>query len=488
MNWYSALIFLSLLLSNALAKYIQGSSKPVPTLSTAPHLHWIFLQYHKTGHDFVLKFAQEIRKVCKTANYYEMEKRVNDMTSFYSKHNNRITSYDVYITVPGSYAADWKLSFHTPKHRYRILHMIRDPFELVLSAYLFHSQVPPPEPWIDNPKHNYCGDVMNGATENFFETVAVHFRRFVGNNTTEYPVEAWIRGAIDLCHQSRRMFHPDDSFHGILYHAKQLSTHSSHRHLLGKEDTPSAAHSTLIHRHQFPGFTPYHPSSKLPTMAKLVQQVPLVDLSLPMNVSEVKAYMSSLNFYEHNGTEMGPDLYPAIRIQALHALFASGDMLHMAVTKLFEDPEMVISMSLSDFPSNNSTKFLASANQLMNFLLDSTNKEVCSGVLCSCMSARQATEALVRACFVPPSIASKQPTTSAATPQSLSFKAFSTAQDSLAAHVTAGRLPERDVAVYKARLAADPILGPLLSFIARIIHAQPSSTGNRLIDMGLNRA
>lgn len=31
----------------------------------------------------------------------------------------------------------------------RILHFIRNPIDTVISAYLYHSQLPPPEDWIN---------------------------------------------------------------------------------------------------------------------------------------------------------------------------------------------------------------------------------------------------------------------------------------------------------------------------------------------------
>lgn len=44
-----------------------------------------------------------------------------------------------------------------------VVHSIRDPVQILISAYLYHQQDPPNEPWLADPKP----DAMNGLPKEF---------------------------------------------------------------------------------------------------------------------------------------------------------------------------------------------------------------------------------------------------------------------------------------------------------------------------------
>lgn len=412
--------------------------------STIPPLHWVFLQYHKSGHDFTQKFSLALHQHCHTSSMHDENKRKNNMEQHYSTRTFFLTKNDVYVTVPGAFAGNWSKVFQSPGHNYRIVHLVRDPFDLILSAYLFHSEDPPPEQWIKYANAEYCSGTDLPA-EDFLRTTAPYLGAYHGNQA---QVHAWIATAHELCLLSRKVFHPQASYQTILLQARFLP-----------EILANASY--LAH----------FPSSWKAT--------------LPLSASDAHSfYRSSTAFYSHNATLYGPDLYPAIRVQALHSLFSTfGDLLHMAVTRLFEEPRYVMSVTLADFGINNRTVFRSTAQKVLSFLLPASKggevnmtSETCQrSALCRCFHLEQAVDLMEQACYVDEAkwLASKYLS---------SHGQAKAGQNTLASHITAGLLPSETMQMYKTRLAADPILGPLLSFVAKIIHAPPSPDWKRLID------
>lgn len=73
-----------------------------------------------------------------------------------------VTSYFDFIhTTPTFLDFNWSESFKAPGQEYRIVHMLRDPFDVIISGYLYHNQVPAQEVWINYRKfsiimHDKC--------------------------------------------------------------------------------------------------------------------------------------------------------------------------------------------------------------------------------------------------------------------------------------------------------------------------------------------
>jgi hypothetical protein len=374
-------------------------------------LHWIFLYYHKTGHNFVTHLSMVLHGRCHVSIYNtpDESKRVNDIERYVKEHKILFSYTNVLNTVPGTYIADWKKVFSIPGHQFRIAHFVRDPLDLVLSAYLFHTQNPPPEVWIMNSTFNYCYNSHMKQGDRVVEALSL----FHGN---ESEVNMWIKQAFALCEQSRTMFPPQATYQDILHHAIRLSN----------------------------------------------------NLSIESDNTAVRTYFSNLNFYHHNTTNE-IDLYPAIRIEVLHSLFGEhGDLLNMAVSKLYEHPAIAKSFSLDNFGIANNTKFRAAADEMIDFLMP--NKQ-CRSRLCKCTNHEGLVNITFAASYVSEN-AIKQSTSN------ISHHNYS--------HYTFNMISKETKNTYKDRLLSDPIVGPLLSLISRIVHFRPANSSMRIIDSFLS--
>ena len=108
--------------------------------SLADHLHWAFLHYHKTGHDLCGYFSNvfnDSASQCKKVVIIEMFR--SDKV-----HAKTLLSADLATIHPNIFL--WDSVFNVPQHSFRIVHFVREPFDMVMSAYLYHRQVPYPAP------------------------------------------------------------------------------------------------------------------------------------------------------------------------------------------------------------------------------------------------------------------------------------------------------------------------------------------------------
>jgi hypothetical protein len=115
--------------------------------------HWLFLHYHKTGHDL----AREI--LAPICSY--LSKRLSDNAGprrqlWSPDDSGYIPYFHSAINVQGGAEMhfDWNRIIHFP---YKVVHFVRDPYDYVISAYLYHSQQPPPpEKFVRQRKYNPC--------------------------------------------------------------------------------------------------------------------------------------------------------------------------------------------------------------------------------------------------------------------------------------------------------------------------------------------
>ena len=131
----------------------------VPLLVFAAHTHLasalddgfgceaplMLVQYHKTGHDA----SRVIARVLGELWHVEFA----DVMSRPDGHSR--TLLPCQFLVAGSpwqscygVQASPDLSCRPFPPRLRVLHFVREPVEMAISAYLYHSQSPPPEPWV----------------------------------------------------------------------------------------------------------------------------------------------------------------------------------------------------------------------------------------------------------------------------------------------------------------------------------------------------
>jgi hypothetical protein len=104
---------------------------------------WIFLHYHKTGAVLSETIAREISR--KRFLFFEdPNKRMDFHPSLEA---------EVVLSHAGNFLFDWLEIFSS---NYRVIHFVRDPYQMILSGLLYHSQIPPAEGWLLSNSINPC--------------------------------------------------------------------------------------------------------------------------------------------------------------------------------------------------------------------------------------------------------------------------------------------------------------------------------------------
>lgn len=142
-------ILLALLLST------ECFSIPLPISSTNHTNHWIFIHYHKTGHDLARRLAQTFQTwPCSALVFHSFLRRVPLQNQLRLLHGT-----DVAVVAAPDVQIAWNSSFlNQTNSTLKMVHFVRDPYEMILSAYLYHSQLSPPgkEAWLKHSTFNPC--------------------------------------------------------------------------------------------------------------------------------------------------------------------------------------------------------------------------------------------------------------------------------------------------------------------------------------------
>jgi hypothetical protein len=136
-----------------------SNSIPISPNSTFP-FHWLVLHYHKTGHDITRAIFEPIAKALDISiadnlgprrSLWRLEDYLGEGKLGY------IPYFHSRISIQGGAEMHFKWNDHI-NFDYKVLHFVRDPFEYVVSAYLYHTQVPPPpEKFVRHTHYNPCG-------------------------------------------------------------------------------------------------------------------------------------------------------------------------------------------------------------------------------------------------------------------------------------------------------------------------------------------
>lgn len=363
--------------------------------------------------------------------------------SYYHTHRaDLLKDNDIIITRPLGLTGDWKEVFDFPGHSYSIILMVRDPFEIIMSAYKYHSQVPAPEKWLVDKPYKVC------SIAPYLAGIGRSLGKYMGNTTL---FASWTEAIANDCRAAVSMFSPNATYLHQLQQAAALR-HADH---------------------------------------------------IPFDRPAADRYLQSIYKYEHNVTKYGLDLYPAVRLEAYRSL---NEIVYMAASKLYEEPSMSLSMHLEEFGIGNLSLFQKGANKMMEFHMRHMNGHNRPGhlsantncPLCRCLNLQKAVALAVEGSFVPLSTPqpSFQPTsqpTSAPTTHLRSadgnISGNTTASHARrrlnkATHVTTNLMASSIKEMYKRRLALDPVLGPLLHLIADIVNAPtPQQCQHRMIDL-----
>lgn len=115
--------------------------------------HWLFLHYHKTGHDLSRSILDALSSLLNTT-YVD---NIGPRRTYYQPKN----IYDIpYLKSALSVQGGGEMQFEWNKFiklPYKIVHFVRDPFDYIISAYLYHIQhPPPPERFVRYHRYDPC--------------------------------------------------------------------------------------------------------------------------------------------------------------------------------------------------------------------------------------------------------------------------------------------------------------------------------------------
>ncbi len=104
----------------------------------------------------------------------------------------------------------------------RVIHFVRDPFDMVISGFLYHSQIPAPEKWLTAPNYNLCA-FNTSLTDQWLPKLAELKR---GGKSGFLAVNQSFHAVVEKCHELNRKdnIHGNSSLHSMLHHAKNSST------------------------------------------------------------------------------------------------------------------------------------------------------------------------------------------------------------------------------------------------------------------------
>ena len=163
----------------------------LPPTQPIPDYHWLFLHYHKTGHDLTREILLPICKVLGEVLSDNKGPRRREWFDF-NKQKNVIPYFKAAINVQGGAEMsqfDWNLQSPFP---FKIVHFVRNPFDYVVSAYLYHAQnPPPPEHFVRARRYKPC---VHNAT--LLEHYVNELSSFGENKTC---IQEYIDNIVSLC-------------------------------------------------------------------------------------------------------------------------------------------------------------------------------------------------------------------------------------------------------------------------------------------------
>jgi len=117
--------------------------------------HWIFIHYHKTGHDLARKLGQIFQLwPCNAIVFHSFLRRIPLQNQL-----RLLQGTDVAIVAAPDVQIPWNSSFlNQTNSKVSMVHFVRDPYDMIVSAYLYHSQSTPPgkEAWLKYPTFDPC--------------------------------------------------------------------------------------------------------------------------------------------------------------------------------------------------------------------------------------------------------------------------------------------------------------------------------------------
>eukprot|EP01031_Cornospumella_fuschlensis_P031384 gene31384-37934_t len=397
---------LVLLLISLVIIGVRGASAAAASESSPKELVWICMFYHKTGTEFCRKMFKRLSNMCNLTHGSDAdsdEAKSNALLYYHNDStNNKLLTTSHFISMrPAAFGDPWLKVFESPSRIYRAILMVRDPFILIMSSYKYHSQPVPPEHWLHSKSLGFC---TNHTDLSSWESIV----RAQGSVKEIIKIYS---GIDRLCDELSAIFTKRSSYHHKLIAIGRLNAST-----VNSFPKPAAA----------------------------------------------QAFLQSMPKYTHDSEKFGPDLYPAVRMEAFRTL---REVENMAITKLHEEPSMSMSMCLEDFGVGNKTKFREAARRMVDFVLRDAPK---TASVAKCLDPDEFVTHIVRASYLDPSVITKPP------PQGK--------RRTNSTHITQGLMSKETQLEYIRRLRIDPILGDYLTMLAEIINTPTPTDGKPLIE------
>lgn len=275
--------------------------------------HWVFILYHKTGFRLTSLIAKPFFEKC-DSGVIDCLKSVQPTLQMLERSNiTRLNAPEMYEVK--SWQDEYKLKTNKG---IRFVHFVRDPFDIVLSGYLYHGQTPRPEPevWLNDRRYNPCEGNLS-KTMQYADEISQFVHEYQQNSTHDTIAGAGSHIILNIL--------PSD------IHEMVLKAHTMCQELVSKYSSPTY-HELLQH------FTPY-------------------------NHMDALLYNKSLDDLVFDG----------VRIEALRSMFPerNGHILRMAANALTESRSSRGSsrrVFTSEFPVGDRKTFYNSISSLLNFL------------------------------------------------------------------------------------------------------------------------
>lgn len=113
-----------------------------------PNFHGIILHYHKTGNFLSRTLTTPFSAKNISVHVDNVHKRKSFDPSYFTKTSAEKV-HPVTISRAGNFFFPWNdVLANNDQVQYRVAHMVRDPYDMVLSGFLYHSQQVMPEGWL----------------------------------------------------------------------------------------------------------------------------------------------------------------------------------------------------------------------------------------------------------------------------------------------------------------------------------------------------
>lgn len=111
---------------------------------TTSKTQWVLIHYHKTGHDLVQTVTDLIIHRTNASYWNKKDTTRNNISPFIKDFHQNI----IELHAPDM-PFDWNEQFGRLDTNVKIVHFVREPYDMILSGYLYHSQNPSPvsEKW-----------------------------------------------------------------------------------------------------------------------------------------------------------------------------------------------------------------------------------------------------------------------------------------------------------------------------------------------------